>query len=40
MADGLLDGRDFPLIILCLRRWEEKGVWGKWARNGIWQRGV
>lgn len=29
VADGVLDPRDFPIIVHCLRRWEADGTWGR-----------
>lgn len=27
VADGVLDSRDFPIVVHCLRRWEADGTW-------------
>lgn len=27
IEQGVLDPRDFPVVILCLRRWERDGTW-------------
>lgn len=29
IATGVLDPRDFPIIVHCLRRWEADGTWGR-----------
>lgn len=29
VADGVLDPRDFPIVVHCLRRWEADGTWGR-----------
>ena len=28
MADGVLDPRDFSVVVLCVRGWERSRVWG------------
>ena len=33
MAAGLLDTRDFPVVLHCLRQWESDGTWGRWSRR-------
>jgi hypothetical protein len=40
VAAGELDPRDFPVVVLCLRRWEEQGVWDAWAKRRTWERGA
>jgi len=37
---GRLDPRDFPVVIMCLRRWEDDGTWAAWQRDRIWERGA
>ena len=27
IADGLLDPRDFAVVFVCLRNWEDDGTW-------------
>ena len=29
MATGTLDSRDFPIVVLCLKRWDADGTWGR-----------
>lgn len=40
MKGGLFDPRDFPVIIMCLRAWEEQGIWGTWLRDRNCERGL
>lgn len=39
IAEGYLDPRDFPVVIMSLRRWESDGTWTAWSRNRIWEHG-
>lgn len=39
LAAGHLDPRDFPVIIMCLGRWEVDGTWAAWSKDNIWERG-
>lgn len=40
MNAGKLDRADFTVVLYCLRRWEETGVWGTWQRRGqVWEHG-
>ena len=38
IASGRLDPLDGPVIVMCLRIWENDGTWGTWRRDRIWER--
>lgn len=38
IAAGILDPRDFPVIVHCLRRYERDGTWGQEPPKGMTQR--
>lgn len=37
---GVLDPRDFPVVLQCLARWEREGTYGLWRRGGRWEMGA
>jgi len=40
MSAGVLDPRDFPVLVLCLRSWERDGTWAQaWSPAGAWRPG-
>jgi len=41
MAAGVLDPRDFPIVVHCLRRYEADGTWGQqFSPAGAWRPGL
>lgn len=37
---GKLCPLDAPIVLRCIRRWSDDGVWGLWFRRGqVWLRG-
>jgi hypothetical protein len=34
---GQFDSREMPLVLNCIRRWHDDGVWGLWRRDRIWE---
>lgn len=41
MTAGVLDPRDFPIVVHCLRRMEGDGTWGKpQGYAGAWRPGL
>ncbi|MEZ0002915.1 hypothetical protein [Sinorhizobium fredii] len=34
---GTLDQIDMPVVLACIRRWHDEGVYGLWQRNRIWE---
>lgn len=34
---GQFDSREMPVILNCIRRWHDDGVWGLWRRDRIWE---
>ena len=37
---GMLDGRDMPIVLRCVRRWHEEKVWSLWQRDRVWEMGL
>lgn len=37
-----LDPVDWPIVLQCLRRWHDEGVWEGWQRSGnrVWENGA
>ena len=36
---GTFDPTDMPIIVNCLRRWHQEGVWGAWHRQSVLEYG-
>ena len=36
---GTLDRIDMPVVIACVRRWHNEGVFGMWRRDRVWELG-
>ena len=34
---GQFDSREMPVLLNCIRRWHDDGVWGLWRRDRIWE---
>lgn len=37
IVSGQFDSRDMPVVLNCIRRWHDEGVWGLWRRDRIWE---